>query len=222
MKTPKILPGDFFTEFDTKLQAYKLYRILAFEPSIKGLHVSIYSNLFQEQPDSVKPDELSFGIVQVSMDEENARAFFHADDENSLAGVLKSLSSENDHVGVMHAPILLDGFDSEDLEFVQHTPLERKDLEGLQTYLDGMGFSAEEQEQYLEFVITRSYDRTLLKLNKTLKIAFPFLAAVLILCFVAGWIPLFLLVTGLLIIGLLSLYWWGMAIRSIRSHYQEA
>jgi hypothetical protein len=220
MKTPKMLPGDFFTQFDAKLEAYKLYRILALEPSINGVHLSIYSNLFQEQPDSVKPEDLDFGIVQLSMDEGNAQLFFQSEDENSLGGVLKSLSDENNHIGVMHAPILLDGFDTEDFQFVQHTPLERKDLEGLQTYLDGMGFSEEEQDHYLEFVISRSYDRTLLRLNKVLKIVFPALVILLVVLFALNWIPLFLHIGGLIIL-LLSLFWWGRVMKSIKSNYLE-
>lgn len=221
MKAPKFLPGDFYAKYDQELKAYKLYRILIAEPTYGGIHVSLYSNLFPELPKRINTDELHFGIMNISMEGDQATVNFNIEPDNSLTGMLKDLADEKKHFGIMHFPLSIEGFNSEALHYVYHAPLEDKDLEGFRTYLIETGFPEEEQEGYIQHILHRSSDRDQLVINKWLKWIVPLLTLLLMAALFRGWFPRIIPIVVLVLLAGISWHWWGRFMPGLKQLYED-
>ncbi len=71
-------------------------------------------------------------MAQVSQKGDQTTVTFQVEEggNGSLGSILKAMADESNHFGIMHMPFNLEGFDSGNLQFVYHQPLEEKDLEG--------------------------------------------------------------------------------------------
>ena len=152
-----LIIGGFYAT--PKNGGYGISRVLYYDEH--SVHLSIYSNVYNEIPEQVNREELTFSALSVTREADGTitTAPYEAEAarENSITGTLRA-AAEADSIGIMHFPLALEGFLKDEPILVDVQEFEPEDLEGFAYYLEAMGLSEEEFNGVLFQVMIRSFE----------------------------------------------------------------